>query len=93
MAGTFTQAIDNSQTYNVVAQTFCTKIVVRENYDASNPPTANLIYTVPSGSNAVRIPQGTDAVYEDNGRTYSPGEVVGGIRTDAGSITIQRIET
>ena len=90
---TVTFAIDNTQVFSVTARTYCKKISVRENYNAATPPTADLRKYVPSTSaTPENIPQGTDAVFEDGGRHFYPGEVVGGINTLAGAITVIQVE-
>lgn len=95
MAATLTFAIDNLGPYNVVAQSYCRRIVVQENYDSANPPTADLKMYIPFGSAApvaVRVAKGTPAIFNAEG-VYSPGQTVGQIQTSAGSITVQQIES
>lgn len=94
-------AIDNSQDYNVVAQTCCNRIVVQENYNSVTPPTVDLLQKMPStAASAVNIVKGTAAIYTPLSRRASgsvpyflPGEVVGTIRTVSGSATVQQIES
>lgn len=101
MAFTTTFAIDNLGPYNVVANTYCSRIVVQENFDSANPPTADLKQYIPAGGVAVRIPKGTPAVFTFAATastlypypTFTPGQVVGQINTSAGSITVQQIES
>ena len=95
MAFTTTFAIDNLGPYNVVANTYCSRIVVQENYDSANPPTADLKQYTPGG-NPIRIAKGTPAIFTPAGATtgfFTPGEVVGQIQTSSGSITVQQIES
>lgn len=92
---TTTQAIDNLADYNIVANNRCRRIFVQENYDSSTTPTADLIMKMPStATNGVKIPKGTSAIYTPVGRDFFyPGEIAGTIRTSAGSVTIQKIES
>jgi hypothetical protein len=98
---TTTYAVDNTADVNVVAQTSCARIVVQENYNSSTPPTQDLLQKIPaSAANAVSIPKGTAAVYTPQTRrhgvgpfVFQPGEIAGTIRTSAGSVTVQQIES
>lgn len=93
MAFTKTFAIDNSQRYEVVVESYCRKVELFENYDSDTPPTTDLIQYEPAGAiQGIAIPQGTFAVF-DKGGTYSPGEIAGEIQTDAGSITVAQKES
>lgn len=88
-----TYAIDNAGPYNVVANSYCLRITVQENYNSANPPTADLKQYRPAGSaTPMRIPKGTPAIFTKGG-TYYPGEVAGAIQTEAGSITVQQIDS
>ena len=98
-----TYAVDNTAVVNVVANSYCDRILVEENYNSSNPPTADLRQYVPAGSSTpARIVRGTPAIYtkvnpigsiSQNARIYAPGEIAGGIRTETGSITVRQIES
>lgn len=98
-----TFAIDNTQVYNVTANSVCRRIVVQENYDSANVPTADLLqYRPATSSTPTRVAKGTPAIYTKGGTGagstpisagwYTPGEVAGGIKTSAGSITVQQVE-
>ncbi len=87
-----TYALDTTKV-DVKANTYCRRIAVKENYDSDSPPTANLVQYEPTGSSTpAKIVKGAPAVFTSQS-TYSPGEVVGGIKTSAGSITVQQIES
>jgi len=86
-----TYAIDNTKLYAVIANTYCRRVVVQENYDSANPPTADLEQYNPDGSGPVLIPKGTPAVFSKG--PYTPGTQVGSIETVSGSITVQQIES
>lgn len=97
MAGPFlTKAIDNAGPYNVVAQTTCNRIVVQENYNSANPPTADLQQFNPDGTGPIAIAKGTPAVFgapdASHGGRFQAGQIVGKINTTAGSITVQQSE-
>jgi len=87
----------------VVANSRCDCILVEENYNSTNAPTADLRQSIPAGSSTpVRIAKGTPAIYtkvtpigsvSQEARTYAPGEIAGGIRTESGSITVRQIES
>ena len=99
---TTTYAIDNSQDWNVVAQTLCRRIVVEEDYNSQTPPTVDLLQKQPAGGSAVNIAKGTPAVYTQllplvfNG-CFQPGDVVGTIRVlstgGVTSCTVKQIES
>jgi hypothetical protein len=96
---TNTFAVDNTQRYQVIAQTYCRRILVQENYNSTTPPTADLLMSEPAGATQVAIPKGTSAIYttavtEVVGSPYfKPGQVAGEIETVSGSITVQQIES
>lgn len=90
---TNTFAVDNTQRYQVIAQTTCRRILVQENYNSATPPTADLLMSFPPGATQVAVPKGTPAVFTPpHGLWFSPGTVAGEIETAAGSITVQQIE-
>ena len=96
-------SIDNAGPYAVIARTYCLRILVQENFNSTNPPTADLQqFGVISGAQpggvpvassvAGAIPKGTAAIFT-KGSMYSPGEVAGFINTAAGSIQVAQFES
>ncbi len=99
---TILYSVDNSQDYNVVVQTQnCKRIFVQENYSSSVPPTQDLLQKMPaSATNAISITKGTPAIYTPSSggvgwsnNVFYQGQIVGTIRTAAGSVTVQQIES
>lgn len=92
-----TYAIDSGGPYNVIANSFCNRIEVRENFNSVTPPTADLKQYRPAGSlTPVNIPLGTSAIftpYTGQNDGFKPGQVVGQIQTVSGSITVAQIES
>lgn len=87
-----TYAIDNGGPYNVIARSYCKRIEVRENYNSSNPPTADLQQFNPAGSSTpAAVPKGTSAMFTTLG-TFYPGQVVGAVNTVSGSIAVAQFE-
>lgn len=97
-----TYALDTTK-IDVVANSPCRRISVKEDYDSDSPPTANLEQYDPTDSSTpAKIVKGTPAVFtkskpssglSQEANTYFVGEVVGGIATSSGSITVQQIES
>ena len=86
-------AVDNSQDYSVIPNTVCKRISVQENYDSSSSPTADLLQKIPaSAASAVKVAKGLPAIYT-SATFFQPGVAVGMIRTSAGSITVQQVES
>jgi len=92
VANTSTFAIDNTKTYEVRANTYCTEIKVQEEYDSDEPPTADLEQFVPFDGDPIKIAKGVPAIFS-KGSSYRPKELVGGIKTVAGSISVQQRES
>ena len=96
---TNTFSIDNTQRYQVIAQTYCRRIVVQENYDSANPPTADLLMAIPAGATQILVAKGTPAIFaapklaNGGGDLFDPGQIAGDIETVAGSITVQQVES
>jgi hypothetical protein len=103
---TTTYAIDNNADYHVVVNTPCNRVVIQENYNSANPPTADLLQKMPFGAaSAANIAKGTAAVYTPStlasaqarrsggGAMFAPGDNIGSIRTVSGSITVQQVES
>lgn len=90
-----TKAIDNAGPYNITAKTYCRRILVQENFNSANPPTADLQQYNADGTGPVAIAKGTPAIFAyagDPNQSFIPNQVVGQINTVSGSITIQQIE-
>lgn len=83
--------------YNVVANSNCSRITVQENYDSTNPPTADLLMYRPTGSSTpTKVILGTAAIFTPfTGQRdgFLKGQVVGAIKTVSGSITVQQVES
>jgi hypothetical protein len=94
MAGAYsTFAIDNLGPYSVVAKTYCKRILVQENYNSTNPPTADLQQFDAQGQGPVAVVKGTPAIFNSVGDSrFYPGQVAGKINTTGGSITVEQIE-
>lgn len=91
---TNTFAVDNTQRYQVIAQTWCRRIQVQENYNSTSAPTADLLMARPAGATQVNIVKGTTAIFTASTHAhFTPGQVVGDIETVSGSITVQQIES
>jgi hypothetical protein len=96
---TNTFAVDNTQRYQVIAQTRCSRVLVQENYNSATPPTADLLMSAPAGSTQIAVAKGTPAIFTPTVDSlarpvmFAPGEVVGDIETVSGSITVQQIES
>lgn len=91
-----TMAIDNAGPYSVIAQTYCNRILIQENYNSANPPTADLQQYNADGTGPIAIPKGTPAIFAftaSNWTSFRPGQVVGKINTTGGSITVQQVES
>jgi hypothetical protein len=90
---TTTYGIDNTKEVDVTCHfDGALRIVVQENCDSNNPPTANLLQRgIVGGSGQIRVAKGTPAIFSSG--PYRSGEKVGTIETDAGSITVAQIET
>lgn len=90
-------AIDNSQDWNVVAQSYCRRVTVQENYNSQHPPTVDLLQKAPATGTAVRIAQGTPAIYTAPPGGFKPGDIAGTIKVDPvggiTSCTVQQIES
>lgn len=95
MAGPYTTyGVDNSQKWPVTALTRCKRILVQENYNSANPPTADLQQYNPDGSGPIAIPKGTPASFNSfAGVIFQPGQIVGYVNTPSGSITVQQVES
>jgi len=90
----YTFAIDGSGPYIVIAQTWCRRIEVRENYDLANLPQCDLQQFAPgTTSNPGLIPKGTAAVFSRGRGSFVPGQEVGRINTASGSCTVVQIES
>ena len=98
-----TYAVDNTANVEVIARSYCDRILVEENYNSANAPTVDLLQYMPAGSSTpVRVSRGTPAIFtkvnpigntSQEARMFSPGEVAGEIRTASGSITVRHIES
>ena len=90
-----TQAIDNTQEYPIFAPfDGITRVVVQENYNSTNPPTADLKQRCAGlGSTQVNIAKGTPAVFTTQKGGYRAQEKVGTIQAAAGSVTVSRLFT
>jgi hypothetical protein len=89
-----TYAVDNNAEVDVVCHVDgVSRIVVQEDYNSANAPTADLLQrcAVP-GSTQVRISKGTPAIYTTM-TTFRKGEKAGTIETSSGSITVQQVES
>ena len=98
---TNTFAVDNTQRYQVIAQTACERIAVQENYNSANAPTVDLLMAKPAGATLVAVPKGTPAIFTPPSNNtqnfgprpqFSPGQPAGEIQTATGSATVQQIE-
>lgn len=92
----YTKAIDNAGPYPIFVKEACRRVLVQENFNSANPPTADLNQFDEhdsAGAFGCRIAKGTPAVFAD-GRTYSPQDPLpaGYINTASGSITVLVIE-
>jgi hypothetical protein len=92
---TNTFSIDNSARYQVIAQTYCRRIVVQENYNSANTPTCDLLMAAPAGATQVAIAKGTPAIFTPptGSLLFTPGQLVGDIETASGSCTVQQVES
>ena len=92
---TNTFAIDNGQRYKVIAQTYCYRIMVQENYNSVSAPTCDLLAAQPAGATQVNIAKGTPVIFTRalSDSKFMPGQVVGDIETVTGSCTVQQIES
>ena len=95
-----TFAIDNAGpnpngSYNVVANSYCRRITIQENYDSANPPSADLQQFIPATSSTpARVAKGTPAIFTPLSDLYfTPRQIVGAIKTSSGSITVQQVES
>jgi len=87
-------AIDNAGPYAIKPVTDCRRIEIRENFNSTNPPTADLNLfdqTDSAGARGARVPQGTSAILTSP-RAFSPTVPAAYINTATGSITIAVIE-
>lgn len=90
-----TYAIDNSKEFDVLCHyDGMRRVVVQENTDSSNPPTADLLQrgALPS-STQVRVNKGTPAIFTAPDGGFRAGEKVGTIQTASGSITVAQLES
>jgi hypothetical protein len=88
-----TYAVDTNEVDVLARFDGAKRIVVQENYNSANPPTADLLQrcSVP-GSGQVRVSKGTPAVFTTQ-TTFSKGQKAGTIATASGSITVQQVES
>lgn len=84
-----TKAIDNAGPYPITAPISCRRVLVQENYNSVNPPTADLQQFNPDGSGPIAIPKGTPMIFAKG--PYIEGQLVGQANTAAGSVTVQII--
>lgn len=91
---TNTFSIDNTQRYQVIAQTRCRRITVQENYNSASPPTCDLLMAAPANATQVAIAKGTPAIFTPvSGHVFEANTVVGDIETASGSCTVQQAES
>jgi hypothetical protein len=84
---------------NIIAHSFCRRILVGENFTSAAGPTTDLAQKAPAGASVTEIIvlKGTPAVFTaaggPNGQ-YTPGQIVGSVRVldVAGPVTCQQIE-
>ncbi|SRR5579885_84816 len=95
-----TYAVDSTAVVNIVANSWCKRILVQENYDSTSAPTADLlVYNPANSATPAKVAKGTPAIFTPapvgpnwQMGCFYPGQIVGGIKTAAGSITVQQIE-
>lgn len=99
---TSTFAVDNSAYVNVtVVSDYCRRVTIQENYDSDTPPTQNYLVRSSASGTGVKKSKGTPHVFtlqNSPGCTYQDGyfkagDVAGQVKTSAGSITMQQIES
>ena len=91
---TNTFSIDASARYQVIAQTYCRRILVQENFNSASAPTADLKMAQPAGATLVNVSKGTSAIFTPTGDgRFSPNQIVGEIQTASGSCTVLQIES
>lgn len=91
---TNTFSIDNTQRYQVIAQTRCQRITVQENYSSVSPPTCDLLMAAPANAAQVSVPKGTPAIFTPvSGAFFEVNTIIGDIETASGSCTVQQIES
>lgn len=85
---------DNTAYVDIVVQSpSCSRITVGEYYTSSAPSTTDLLVKQPStATNPAPVLQGTTITLTPNGGYFQKGQVIGSIKTVAGSVTIQQIE-
>lgn len=94
-------AIDNAGpnadgSYNVQVLNYrVSRVTVQEDYDSASAPTADLrVKAPPSAASFIKVAKGTPYVYTPAGKLFfDPGEIAGTIKTSAGSINLQIIES
>jgi hypothetical protein len=92
----WTKAIDNSGPYAIMPRSVSRRIEVRENYDSSTPPTADLRqYDAgdSTGARGCKVAKGTSAIFSSP-VPFNPvdGVPAGYVNTASGSITVAIIE-
>ena len=90
---TTTYAVDNLSEVDVICHfDGAERIVVQEDYNSANPPTADLLQRGNvTGSAQIRVSKGTPAVFSSG--PFRAQQKVGTIQTASGSITVQQIES
>lgn len=85
---------DNTAYVDIVVQSpSCSRITVGEYYTSSAPATTDLLVKQPStAANPAPVLQGTTITLTPNGGYFQRGQVIGSVKTVAGSVTIQQIE-
>lgn len=96
---TSTFAVDNTGYVAIKCRgSFARRILIQEDYDSSTPPTQDYVVQQPAGAPDIKVAKGTPFIFtyplplagfvNDGGVT-----VLGQVKTAAGAITMQQIES
>jgi hypothetical protein len=99
---TYQFACDNTAYVNIVVQSAsCSRITIGEYYTSAVPSTTDLLVKQPAtAANPAVVLQGTSITLTPTGGTaftpegayFNQGQIVGAVKTVAGSVTIQQVE-
>jgi hypothetical protein len=91
---TYQFACDNTAYVNIVVQSpSCARITIGEYYTSASPSTTDLLVKQPAtATNPAPVLQGTTITLTPSGGYFQRGQVVGAVKTVAGSVTIMQLE-
>lgn len=85
---------DSTGYVNIVVQSpSCSRITIGEYYTSASPSTTDLLVKQPaSAANPAPVLQGTTITLTPSGGYFQKDQVIGSVKTVAGSVTILQVE-